>query len=395
MRKAMLKFVEQPPKQPQRLDGSDVTDLGHELSGQDADLVAEIFHTPLTGSYTWDYRDADAKLKKLYRLGKERNWNSDYDLDWARTFSHTESPMVATGENPYADWPSFKGLSDKEQIEFGWHSHAWTMSQFLHGEQGALLVASQLASCAPTYDGKLYAASQTFDEARHVEVFGRYLREKVGLMYPVNRHLKALLDKILTDPRWDLKFIGMQLIIESLALAAFHVQRAMAADPFLRDLLDLVTRDEARHVAFGVAYMEQFVKSLPQNEIEDRAQFAFEACRIMRERIVPTDVFEHYGFDVEEGRRLFLAAGQMDSFRNLLFTRIMPNLNRVGLLTEAVAPKYEELGLMQFAALPSDGDINWADLGQPLPNYTDRPAPAVSGFFDKDEKASVPQAESA
>jgi hypothetical protein len=202
-----------------------------------------------------------------------------------------------------------------------------------------------------------------------VEVFARYLTNKVGIMYPVNRHLKALLDKILTDPRWDLKFIGMQLIIESLALAAFHVQKAMAADPLLRDILELVTRDEARHVAFGVTYMEQFVKSLPQQEIEDRALFAFEACRVMRERIVPTDVFEHYGFDVEEGRRLFLAAGQMDSFRNLLFTRIMPNLSKVGLLTDAVKPMYEELGLMQFAGLPSDGEIDWADMQKPLPGY--------------------------
>jgi hypothetical protein len=382
----MLKFVEQPPKQVVRLaEADDSTELGGELTREEVDQIAEIFHTPLTGAYTWDYREADSKLRKLYKLGKERNWNSDYDLDWTRTFPRTESPMQPASENPYENWEPFKALSDKQQVEFGWHSHAWTMSQFLHGEQGALLVASQLASCAPTYDGKLYAASQTFDEARHVEVFGRYLREKVGLMYPVNRHLKALLDKILTDPRWDLKFIGMQLIIESLALAAFHVQKAMAADPFLRDLLDLVTRDEARHVAFGVTYMEQFVKSLPPNEIEDRAQFAFEACRIMRERIVPTDVFAHYGFDVEEGRRLFLVAGQMDSFRNLLFTRIMPNLNKVGLLTAAVTPNYEELGLMQFAGLPNDGDIDWADLGKPLPSYTEqRSAPLTSGFFETD-----------
>ncbi|HET6338330.1 MAG TPA: ferritin-like domain-containing protein [Polyangiales bacterium] len=393
----MLKFVDQAPKQVIRLvEANESTDLGQELSPQEVDQVAEIFHTPLTGSYTWDYREADSKLRKLYKLGKERNWNADYDLDWARTFSHSESPMVATGENPYADWEPFKKLTDKQQIEFGWHSHAWTISQFLHGEQGALLVASQLASCAPTYDGKLYAASQTFDEARHVEVFGRYLREKVGLMYPVNRHLKALLDKILTDPRWDLKFIGMQLIIESLALAAFHVQMAMSADPFLRDLLDLVTRDEARHVAFGVTYMEQFVKSLPPNEVDDRAQFAFEACRIMRERIVPTDVFAHYGFDVEEGRRLFLAAGQMDSFRNLLFTRIMPNLNKVGLLTDAVRPKYEELGLMQFAGLPNDGDINWADLSKPLPGYTaENPAPLTSGFFNKETGLAAKEPDSA
>jgi hypothetical protein len=382
----MLKIVDRPPNQVIRIGASEPdTELGRDLEPQDVEQIAEIFHTPLTGAYCWDYLEADKKLRKLYRLGKERNWNADYDLDWSAQFSHKLSPMIEGGENPYESWQSFQDLSGDQQVEFGWHAHAWTLSQFLHGEQGALLVASQLASCAPTYDGKLYAASQTFDEARHVEVFARYLRDKVGLMYPVNRHLKALLDKILTDPRWDLKFIGMQLIIESLALAAFHVQKAMAADPFLRDLLELVTRDEARHVAFGVTYMEQFVKSLPQQEIEDRAQFAFEACRIMRERIVPTDVYEHYGFDVEEGRRRFLAAGQMDSFRNLLFTRIMPNLNKVGLLTAAVTPKYEELGLMQFAGLPSYGDIDWADLSKPLPNYA--PPPATSGFFPKEGAA--------
>ena len=165
----------------------------------------------------------------------------------------------------------------------------------------------------------------------------------------------------------------MQLIIESLALAAFNVQRQMAADPLMRDILDLVVRDEARHVAFGVNYMEQFIKDLPQKQIEDRAQFAFEACRVMRERIVPTDVYEHFGFDVAEGRRRFLAAGQLDMFRNLLFTRIMPNLSRVGLLTEAVKPQYEELGLLQFAALPSDADIDWVALEAPMPTLRLQP----------------------
>ncbi len=363
----MVKFVKVPPAHVRYVPASD--ELASKLSAEDVEQVAEIFHTPLTGAYTWNYRESDKTLRKLYKLGKERNWNADFDVDWNKTYPHTSSPMVEGGENPYETWPSFANLSDKEKLAFGWHSHAWTMSQFLHGEQGALLVSSQLTSCAPTYDGKLYAASQTFDEARHVEVFGRYLTDKVGVMYPVNRHLKALLDKILTDPRWDLKFIGMQLIIESLALAAFHVQKAIAADPLLRDILELVTRDEARHVAFGVTYMEQFLKSLAPNEIEERAQFAFEACRVMRERIVPTDVFEHHGFDVEEGRRRFLAAGQMDSFRNLLFTRIMPNLNKVGLLTAAVRPKYEELGLMAFAGLPNDGEINWAEFDKPLPGY--------------------------
>jgi hypothetical protein len=315
----------------------------------------------------WEYRSCDAKLRKLYRLGKERNWNADYDIDWNRVFPRSQSPMAIGVEDAYAGWPCFEALDSEQRNNFGWHSYAWTQSQFLHGEQGALLVASQLVNCAPTYEGKLYAASQTFDEGRHVEVFARYLANHVDVVYPINVHLKDLLDKILTDPRWDLKFIGMQLVIESLALAAFHVQRMIVADPLLRDILDLVMRDESRHVAFGVAYMEGFLKSLSEREVEERAQFAYEACRVMRERIVPTDVFEHFGFDVAEGRRRFLAAGQLDSFRNQLFARIMPNLRRIGLLTSSVEPKYEALGLLQFADLPDDGDIDWADLSLPLP----------------------------
>jgi hypothetical protein len=342
------------------------------LTPQDIEQIAEIFHTPLTGAYTWNYTEADKKLRKLYRLGKERNWNADFDIDWQQPVDKREMPLVPGAENPYADWAPFMALSEAERSKFGWHNMIWATSQFLHGEQGALLVASQLVSCAPTHDGKLYAGSQTFDEARHVEVFSRYLTERAGFMYPVNRHLKALLDKVLTDPRWDLKFIGMQLIIEALALAAFNVQKVTTSDPVLRDLLDLVIRDEARHVAFGVAYMEELVKNLSAREIEDRAIFAFEACRVMRERIVPTDVFEHFGWDADEGRRRFLAAGQMDLFRNLLFTRIMPNLNKVGLLPESVHAKYDELGLMQFAGLPSDADIDWAALTAPLPGYDEQ-----------------------
>jgi hypothetical protein len=382
----MVKFVARAPTAVVRTGDAD--DISARLQPQDIEQIAEIFHTPLTGAYTWNYTEADKKLRKLYRLGKERNWNADTDLDWTQSLPHSQSTLIEGGENPYETWAPFAALSGPEQIGFGWHVSAWTLSQFLHGEQGALLVASQLVSCAPTYDGKLYASSQTFDEARHVEVFARYVNEKIGFMYPINRHLKALLDKILTDPRWDLKFIGMQLIIESLALAAFQVQKAMTSDPLLRELLELVTRDEARHVAFGVTYMEEFVKSLSPSEIDERAVFAFEACRVMRERIVPTDVFEHFGFDVEEGRRRFLAAGQMDSFRNLLFMRIMPNLQKVGLLTDAVRPLYEELGLMQFAGLPNDGEIDWADFAKPLPGYDadgHKLVPAESGFFPTDK----------
>jgi len=195
----MIKFVDSAPKLVVRVGAEN--DLTARLSPQDVDDVAEIFQTPLTGAYTWNYSESDKKLRKLYRLGKERNWNAEIDIDWSRGLERHESPAREGSENPYRDWAPFRALTEQQQVEFGWHAQVWAISQFLHGEQGALLVASQLVSCAPTHDGKLYAASQTFDEARHVEVFSRYLTQQAGFMYPVNRHLKALLDKILTDPR--------------------------------------------------------------------------------------------------------------------------------------------------------------------------------------------------
>jgi hypothetical protein len=353
-----VEFVRRAPREIyRRRDEHDAPPLGPAEARQ----IAEIFRTPLTGAYAWSYEDSDRKIRRLYELGKKLNWNATQDIDWTTTFARTESPLLE-GFNPFEGWPPFEALSEEKRIEFAWHQHAWMLSQFLHGEQGALLVASQLVSCAPTQDAKLYAASQTFDEARHVEVFGRYLLDKVGFMYPVNENLKALLDKILTDPRWDLKFIGMQLIIEALALAAFHTQKMIARDKLLIDIVDLVIRDESRHVAFGVTYMEQFVKSLSPEEIEDRAQFAYEACVVMRERILGTEALAHFGMDVEEGRKRMLDSVVMQEFRRLLFSRVIPNLAKVGLLTERVRPLYEQLGVLEYENLVHDGTIDWAQL---------------------------------
>lgn len=358
----VLKVVEQAPRDVRFYDEDD---LESRMGEQEINDVVEIFNTPLTGSYNWDYGSADGRIKKLYELGKQLNWNAEMDVDWSIDFPKTEYPTDQMF-NPFIGYPEYEALSEEKKLEFVWHNQAWTLSQFMHGEQGALLVASQLVSCAPTFDAKLYAASQTFDEARHVEVFSKYLKDKIGIMYPVNRHLKALLDKVLTDARWDLKFIGMQIIIEGLALAAFNTMKLVSKDALLRDIVHLVIRDEARHVTFGVNYLEDFVKSLSQQEREERALFAYEACCVMRERLIATDVFEYFGWDVEKARQQALQAEIMQKFRDLLFTRIVPNLSRIGLLTDNVRDKYKELGILQFENMVDDGEIDWADLEKPL-----------------------------
>ena len=362
-----IRYVDNAPRRLEHFDPQ--TDL----TPEDAAHVAEIFRTPLDGAYNWDYRVADNRIRRLYELGKELNWNASKDVNWQQTPDFGDAP-TADDERfdelleayPWNGYAPFDALSRQRQLEFVRHDQAWSLSQFLHGEQGALLVASQLAACAPSFNAKLYAASQTFDEARHVEVFNRYLRTKVGFSYPVTGGLKDLLDKVLTDQRWDLKFIGMQIVLEGLALAAFHTARNDTDDPVLKDLLYLVIRDEARHVTFGVNYLEEFVATLSDAEREDRAEFAYQACIVSRDRLIGNDVFRYFGWDVEHARQALVERGLNADFLNMLYTRIIPNLKRIGLLTDRIRPKFEAMGVLDFEHLATDGDIDWRALEQPL-----------------------------
>lgn len=369
-----VKIVEQPPQDIRTFGVDDLTD---KLTPADVETVREIFKTPLTGSFNWDYDSANAKIRRLYELGKVHNWNATLDVDWDQPCDMNDFPMDAS-IGSLNGYPEYEALSHEEKVRFAWKGHAQTMSQFLHGEQGAMLVASQLVSCAPTADAKLYAASQTFDEARHVEVFNTYLRRRCGMMYPINKNLKALIDKVLADERWDLKFIGMQLIIEGLALAAFGTQVRTTRDRLLKQIVELVMRDEGRHVAFGVNYLEDWIKVLPQEEIEDRAEFAYQACVIMRDRLFGMDVCREYGFNEEAARKHIMDSMVIKLFQELLFERIMPNLKRVGLLTDRIRPKYDALGALKYEDLTGDVLIDWGQLERPLPTKANLEAAKIA-----------------
>jgi hypothetical protein len=199
--------------------------------------------------------------------------------------------------------------------------------------------------------------------------------------YPINKNLKALLDKILTDPRWDLKFIGMQIIIEGLALAAFQTTKETTNCPLLRQLVHYVIRDEARHVTFGVNYLEEFLQTLTEEEVEERAMFCYEACVIMRDRIINTELpAKWFNMSEDDIRELIANDATNDQFRNLLFTRVLPNLKRIGLLTDTVKPLYEELGLLQYQDSDSDFEIDWAELNKPLEDVEEIDEQAQAGL---------------
>ena len=351
-----------PPKEDKLFEGANYP-VEQELNPED---VVEIFKTPLTGCYNWDYKVQDNRIKKLYELGKELEWNVEKDVDWSIPYPEFTDDGFKFMDDQWKNHEGYAKLSYEDRCQFIKDSQDWTISQLMHGEQGALLVASQLTSCAPTFNAKLYAASQTFDEARHVEAFNKYLQTRIGRIMPIGNNLKALLDKILTDPRWDFKFIGMQIIIEGLALAIFNTIRDTTQDPVFKRLLGLVIRDEARHVTFGVNYLTSFVTTLTEEERIEREDFCLEACTVMRNRFKQYEVWEKWGFDLEYTDEWSRENTLSSQFQYLLFNRVMPNLKKIGLLPDRLLPKYEQLGVSQWIDAESDYETSWEELSKPL-----------------------------
>jgi hypothetical protein len=230
------------------------------------------------------------------------------------------------------------------------HMNSFMLSQFLHGEQGALLATAKIVETVPWAEAKFYAASQVLDEARHVEVYHRYLTEKLGLSYGVHPSLQQLLDDILRDPRWDLTFLGMQILVEGLALAAFGLLRLqMAGEPLIQDITARIMADESRHVAFGVLALENlYTKEMDARELREREDFVIEASHLLRERLMMQPVFERLGWEVPVWLEWAQRTPFMVGFRQMTFSKIVPNLKRLGLLTPRVREAYGKMDLLRF-----------------------------------------------
>ena len=243
---------------------------------------------------------------------------------------------------------------EKRWIQFGIENQNWMLSQFMHGEQGALLCTAKIVETVPWIDAKYYAATQVMDEARHVEVFSRYLDEKLSGHYPINAHLGLLLDDIVADSRWDMTYLGMQIMVEGLALAAFGFMHQMTTEPLLKKLLRYVMADEARHVAFGVLSLQEYYKELSAAEMRERQEFAFEAAVRMRDRMVMQEVWERMGVPTADVVKIMPAGPERDDFQILLFSKIVPNLKKLGLLDAAdgwLRTKFTEMGAIAFENL--------------------------------------------
>jgi hypothetical protein len=225
----------------------------------------------------------------------------------------------------------------------------WQFSQFLHGEQGALVCSSKIVNTVPQLDAKFYAATQVVDEARHVEVFNRYVHEKLGVVYPINHNLKTLLDQGLNDARWDFAYLAMQVIIEGLALAAFGLIRNMGTDPLGRSLLAYVMQDEGRHVMFGRVVLRDYYPQLTDAERDEREEFIVEACYRMRDRFLLEDVWDRLGLPVAEAVDHVRHSETQQLFRTHLFSRIVPVLKDIGLWGPRIQDAFVDMDVMGYA----------------------------------------------
>jgi hypothetical protein len=207
------------------------------------------------------------------------------------------------------------------------------------------------------------------DEGRHVEVFHRYVEEKLGKLYQINDNLFVIIDALMSDARWDMKFLGMQIMVEGLALGAFGTLYKQTKEPLLKELLRYVIQDEARHVHYGVLALRDHIKELSDRERREREDWSFEVALLMRNRFLAYEVYEEWfegRLSRQQWREFVTETPGMKQFRQTMFSRLVPNLREVGLVTPRLVPRYEKVGLLQYmnglAADRIDGEGMLAEL---------------------------------
>ncbi|MFF4589751.1 ferritin-like domain-containing protein [Streptomyces sp. NPDC001388] len=312
------------------------------------------WQVPATGAarFTWEYDDGRDRLLALYQKGKDKQWDGLTRIDWDLEVDPHDplgTPDEAMSLYGTRHWAK---LTDKDKGELRRHYASWQFSQFLHGEQGAMICAARIVESVPDLDAKFYSATQTMDEARHAEIYGRFLHDKIGMLYPINDNLRSLLDDTLSDSRWDMPYLGMQVLIEGLALAAFGMIRDTTDKPLPKQILAYVMQDEARHVAFGRMALRDYYRQLTDAELREREEFVIEGCYLMRDRLRGTEVLENFGIPRAEAQEYSERSEFLALFRRLLFSRIVPCVKDIGLWGRRLQEAYVDMGVFEM------GDAN-------------------------------------
>jgi len=313
--------------------------------------------------FIWQYERSREQLVTLYNRASTSQWSSSRDLDWSTDVDPEKHVELEGGNMPlFKDAAKIPGSpiatwKDKEFLALALELQKASLSQFMHGEQGAMMTAAKIVETVPWIDARYYAATQTMDEARHTEVFARYLQEKLGEAYPMSPFLEEQITVLLEDSRWDIAYLGMQVIIESLALAAFGDMHRRTDEPLLKKLLRYVMSDEARHVAFGILSLSELYAELSEPELKDRQEFLLENTLRNRSRATTPEVWERLGVDPQALMPFLMEAaanrrgGVNRQFMAGFFSKLVPNVRKLGLLDANngyLRQAWGEAGLLEY-----------------------------------------------
>jgi ferritin-like protein len=310
--------------------------------------------------FEFDYTVQAEDMRGLYEKAKRDQWNAARDIPWATP--ETDDGRVLADElvDIYGS-PLWDRLDERTRVELNRRITAWRLSVLLYGEQGAMLACSQLVDIVAGTDQKFFQATQVVDEARHNEVLERYIQGRLGgLHYPMPENERFLFDAILTDPRWYIKTIALQLVAETFAVSMFKMMSEAARDPVLGEVCRRILQDESRHMGFGMLALPAIIRDASDGERKEMEDFTCLAIEKVLTGFFPLEAYQDVGFspaqidEVRHYRRDTASRNDYAPFRKYfrrdMHAAMVNNLARLGLLTERVRPRLAALGVQLPAA---------------------------------------------
>jgi ferritin-like protein len=310
--------------------------------------------------FEFDYSVQAEDMRSLYEKAKRDQWNATRDIAWA-TPESDDGRVLADELIDIHGSPLWEKLSERDRVELNRRITAWRLSVLVYGEQGAMLACSQLVDIVPGTDEKFFQATQVMDEARHNEVLERYIQTRLGgLHYPMPENERFLFDAILTDPRWYIKTIALQLVAETFAVSMFKMMAEAAVDPVLGEVCRRILLDESRHMGFGMLALPKIVREATEGERREMEDFTCLAVEKVLTGFFPLEAYQDLGFSpaqIQEVRTYRRDAASRNDyaayrkyFRRDMHTAMVNNLARINLLTERVRPRLAALGVALPAA---------------------------------------------
>ncbi len=261
-------------------------------------LPPSVFQAGIDVAIDQSYELKPSWRSQLYGKGKSLQWDAMNRIDWSETLDPENPLCYADVFLPVYGTKNWAKLSKQDQAQVRQHYQAYTVSQFLHGEQAAMLAAGRLIEVLPELSAKNFAAQQAADEARHAEVFSHLLHNKIGIFYDFDDGISSLIRWGLSDRRWDFVVLTTQVLLEGLALGMLQQLRDFSKSPLIQNIASYVMADEARHVAFGLQELEQFYPQLTAVELRERAEFAQEGLQALRRRFNPNVAWRNLRMEV-------------------------------------------------------------------------------------------------